>query len=148
LAWERGDAGISGIAAELSLYNYYTQPGVRIGGSEIAGAFTIQVLHPNGQTISVEIGDLTRPMSAASSHSTYIAPGSSGPVRERLARPSSDMMRHRSSSVASTSGMEYENRGGGAGSSRSHPSSRLADRIGAMNINGGGNLHHHQSYTV
>jgi len=104
------------------------------------GAFTLQVLHPNGQTINVEIGDLTRPLSAASSTQSNYMPSSSGPVREGLSRPSTDHMRRRSASVASTSGMEYDSfgvgQGGQGGSSHyRHPHKPLIDRVGQMNIN-------------
>lgn len=106
------------------------------------GAFTLQVLHPNGQTINVEIGDLSRPLSAASSHGTYIA-SASGPVREGLSRPTSDHMRRRATSVASTSGMEYDSfgvgnqhQGGWALQGRNnYPHKPLIDRVGAMNLN-------------
>lgn len=102
------------------------------------GAFTLQVLHPNGQTINVEIGDLTRPLSAASSTQSNYLPSSSGPVREGLSRPSSDHMRRRSASVASTSGMEYDSFGVGHGGSHYHPQHNkpLLDRVEAMNLNG------------
>lgn len=125
------------------------QPGVRIGGSDMPGAFTLQVVHPNGQTINVEIGDLSRPLSAASSHGTYVA-SASGPVREGLSRPSSDHMRRRASSVASSSGMEYNPFNGGGHnhgfhqgnplppqyrSNHPHHKQPLIDRVGAMNLN-------------
>lgn len=115
-----------------------TQPAVRIGGSDMPGSFTVQVLHPNGQTINLEIGDLSRPLSRTSStHSIYAAqPG--GPVREGLSRPSSDHMRRRSASVASTSAMEYDSLGVGyhkpGGSHYRRDDKPLIDRIGPISV--------------
>lgn len=103
-----------------------------------------QVIHPqSGQTISVELGDLSRPLSAASNISSATATNyimsASGPLRERLTRPSSDHMRRRSASVASTSGMEHES------FARPGNPRHLADRLGGMDLNGNHRPYHDTS---